>query len=290
MQKILIFGGNGQLGNDFKKYIPDKYYSKGFDRDIVDIRNYLEVENIFKEYNPDFVFNFAAITDVDYCEEHPSEAYETNTMGTKNIAICCKKYGSTLIFISTGAVFSGGKGKPYIETDKRGPINVYGKTKKEAEDIILKTLTKFFIVRCGWLFGGFTKDKKFVRKIADKLLEEEEEICVVNDKYGSPTYTADFSEGLLKIIEFNNYGVYHMVNEGYCSRYECAREIKKILKSNCKIIPVSSENFKLKAKRPTMEAIENYNLNNSGYFKMRKWEVALNDYLKNYLKYKNGRQ
>ena len=281
MTDIVIFGGKGQLGTEFVSNIPDKYSFKNTAHDIVDIRNYSEVEKIFKKYNPNFVFNFAAITDVDYCEDHPYETFEINKIGVQNIAICCKKYKSTLIFISTGAVFSGEKDKPYIEADKRGPINIYGKSKKEAEDIILKMLTKYYIVRCGWLFGGYKEDKKFVGKIANKLLVEKE-IYVVNDKYGSPTYTKDFSKGLLKIIEYNNYGVYHMVNDGCCSRYECAREIKKILRGNCKITPIDSRNFKLRAKRPNMDALENYNLNKAGYFKMRNWKVVLRDYLSNY--------
>jgi len=288
MKDIVIFGGKGKLGTEFISNIPDKYSFINTDLDIVDIRNYSEVERIFKRYNPNFVFNFAAITDVDYCEDHPREAFDTNKVGVQNIAIFCKKYESTLIFISTGAVFSGEKDKPYIETDKRSPINIYGNSKKEAEDIILKMLTKYYIVRCGWLFGGYKEDKKFVGVIMNKLLEEKE-IYVVNDKYGSPTYTKDFSKGLLKIIEYENYGIYHMVNNGCCSRYECAQEIRKILGCNCKITSISSENFKLRAKRPNMEALENYNLKKEGYFKMRNWRVALRDYLSNYNIKTNGR-
>jgi len=284
MRKILVFGGNGQLGTEFVANIPEKYSFKSISHDIVDIKNYLEVEKIFKKYNPDFVFNFVAITDVDYCESHPLETYEANVTGTENIARCCKEFDSTFIFTSSGAVFSGLKSSPYIETDKRSPVNIYGKSKKEAEDIIIKTLSKFFIIRCGWFFGGHSKDKKFVRKIADKLLKEKE-IYVVNDKFGSPTYTKDFSKGLLKIIEYKNYGIYHIVNEDYCSRYECAVEIKSILRSDCNIIPISSENFKLNANRPDMEALENYKLNKLGYFKMRNWKIALRDYLKDYLEY-----
>ena len=112
----------------------------------------------------------------------------------------------------------------------------------------------------------------------NKLLEERE-IYVVDDVYGSPTYTKDFSIGLLKIIEYKNYGIYHMVNNGCCSRYEVAQEIKKISGSNCKITPINSKNFKLKAKRPNMEALENNNLNKEGYFRMRNWKITLREYL-----------
>jgi len=97
MQKMLVFGGNGQLGTEFITNIPDRYSFKSIGHDSVDIRNYPKVEEIFKKYNPDFVFNFVAITDVDYCENHPLETYETNVLGTKNIAECCKKFGSTFI-------------------------------------------------------------------------------------------------------------------------------------------------------------------------------------------------
>lgn len=269
------------LGTEFVDNIPDKYSFINIDLDTVDIRNYAEVEKVFKDYNPNFIFNFAAITDVDYCEDHYREAFDTNKVGVQNIAICCKKYESTLIFISTGAVFSGEKDKPYIEADERSPINIYGESKKEAEDIVLKMLKKYYIIRCGWLFGGYGKDKKFVGAIVNKLLEERE-IYVVNDKYGSPTYTKDFSKGLLKIIEYKDYGIYHLVNNGCCSRYEIAQEIKKILGSNCKITSINSKNFKLRAKRPNMEALQNYNLNKKGYFKMRNWQIALTEYLNSF--------
>ena len=138
MKDIVIFGGKGMLGTEFVNNIPDKYSFVSTDLNIVDIRKYSEIERIFKKYNPKFVFNFAAITDVDYCEDHPRETFDTNKVGAQNIAICCKKYESTLIFISTGAVFSGKKDKPYIETDERNPINIYGESKKKAETWYLR--------------------------------------------------------------------------------------------------------------------------------------------------------
>jgi dTDP-4-dehydrorhamnose reductase len=281
LSEIVIFGGKGQLGSDFIHQIPGKfsYLNTGIDK--ADIRELSEVDSIFKGERPKFVFNFASITNVDYCEENPDDAYKVNVVGTKNIAICCRKYNSTLIFISTGAVFSGKKKIPYIENDKRSPVNIYGKTKKDAEDIIKKLLTKYYIIRCGWLFGGYKNDKKFVGIILNKLAEEKK-IYVVNDKFGSPTYSIDFSKALLKIIEYEKYGVFHIVNEGCCSRYECALEIKKLSKSNSEIIPISSEKFKLSARRPTMEALRNYNLEEAGYFKMRGWKDALREYIRNY--------
>ena len=257
MSEIVIFGGKGQLGCDFINQIPKEFSYLNTDIDMVDVKELSEVELIFKNERPKFVFNFAAITNVDYCEENPDDAYKVNVVGTKNIAICCKKYNSTLIFISTGAVFSGKKKIEDIERDKRIPINIYGKTKKEAEDVIKKLLTKYYIVRCGWLFGGYKNDKKFVGIILNKLLKEKK-INIVDDKFGSPTYSVDFSKALLQIIEYNKYGVFHIVNEGCCSRYECALEIKKLSKSDSEIIPISSEKFNLPAKRPDMEALRNY--------------------------------
>ncbi|MFQ6103890.1 MAG: SDR family oxidoreductase, partial [Candidatus Glassbacteria bacterium] len=163
--------------------------------------------------------------------------------------------------------------------DDASPRSVYSKTKLEGERCVLRTAQRFFIVTAGWMFGGGSLDKKFVRKIIE-LSHKEKELKVVNDKFGSPTYTIDLSKGIAELLEWGRYGKYHMANEGYCSRYELAKKILSIAGNKfCKVQAVSSEEFPLVAPRPRMEAISNYNLMLMKKRIMRSWEEALEDYI-----------
>ena len=256
--------------------------------DIINVNNgmqYLDVQDqdsvrkIFAEFKPDIVFHLAAATDVDRCETQAEQTFMVNTLGTENIVFACMPQDTKLVYISTAAVFDGKKLKPYTELDQPRPLNIYAWTKFEGEKVVERFLKRYFIVRAGWMIGGIDKDKKFVFKII-KQLQKQKEIMAVTDKKGSPTFTKDLAAGLVRLLEFERYGLYHMANRGSCSRYDIAKQIVKLMaRDDVTVKAVTSEAFPLPAPRPDSEAIENFKLNLLGMNKMQPWEEALAEYI-----------
>jgi len=201
-----------------------------------------------------------------------------NTIGTENIALVCQERDIPMVYISTCGVFDGRKPEPYNEFDEPNPISVYTKTKYEGEKVVSNLLQKYYIFRAGWMIGGGKKDKKFVAKIAEQI-KTKNEITVVNDKIGSPTFTKDFSECIIKIIDSGRYGLYHVTNKGWASRYDIACKIVEFMgKREVNVKPISSASFPLAAPRPRSEAVDNFKLKLLG-IDMRRWEDALKEYL-----------
>lgn len=289
--KYLITGANGMLGSALCPILENaggEIYATDINPDnktynirFLDIRDKEQIQIIVNEIKPDFLFHLAAEIDVDKCELEPEHAYRTNVVGTKNVAMVCKERGIPMAYISTCGVFDGKKQGPYTELDNPNPVSVYSKTKLEGEKIVKNLFKKYFIFRAGWVMGGSKKDKKFVAKIVE-LLKTKSEISVVHDKLGSPTYTVDLSKAMIEVIKKQQYGLYHITNTGFCSRYDLACKIKEYLKKDDVIIkPVSSSKFPLPAPRPDSEASENLNLKLIGLDSiMPTWEEALKDYLK----------
>ena len=254
--------------------------------DITGAHTYLNVEDrdavrkLIDRVKPDYVLHLAAATDVDRCELEPEWAKRVNVEGAKNVALGCKALNIPMIYISTGAVFNGEKKEPYVETDKVSPSNKYGVSKYEGERIVESLLSRFYIVRASWMIGGGKNDKKFVRKIMDKIMSEVKSIKAVNDKFGSITYAKDLLCGIKELIKTERFGIYHMTNEGVHSRYDIAKEMLNILgKSDVEIVPVSSDEFPLPAPRGRSEAMENYNLGLINLNYMRPWRDALKEYI-----------
>ncbi|MFH1846180.1 MAG: SDR family oxidoreductase, partial [Candidatus Omnitrophota bacterium] len=180
---MLLAGGHEVIQTDINQRIPDI--------EALEVRDKAKVWDKIKKEKPDYVFHLAAETDVDLCEKDPEHAYMVNTLGTENVVLACKEFGAKLLYISTGAVFDGTKGI-HNEFDLANPINVYGKSKLEGEKIVQNMLTDFFIVRAGWMVGGWDLDKKFVYKIVQQLKQGKKELVAVDDKKGTPTFTKDF--------------------------------------------------------------------------------------------------
>ena len=285
--RILITGANGMLGtalcrelkkNKFKIYATD--VNRGGDIKHLDIRDPGGLLKAIEGFRPDIVFHLAAETDVDKCEIEPEHAYLTNTIGTENVALACQKADTIMVYISTAGVFDGSKNEPYNEFDTPNPINIYGKSKWEGEKIVGSLLRKYFIFRAGWMIGGGKKDKKFVGKILN-LLKTKNELSVVNDKIGTPTFVDDMAKCMISIIKTGRYGLFHMANKGICSRYDIACEIVKILgRKDIKVNPINSAAFPLPAPRSNSEAMVNLKLNLLGLNSMRTWQEALRQYLK----------
>jgi dTDP-4-dehydrorhamnose reductase len=248
----------------------------------LDVRDFRSVEGSVDLVAPDIVFHLAAETDVDRCEREPDHAYLTNTVGTENVALACQKRDIPLLYISTGGVFDGNKPEPYTEFDSPGPVSVHGCSKLHGEIAVQRLLRRHFIVRAGWMVGGYEIDKKFVYKIIEQLRQGQRELKVVTDKYGSPTFTKDFAANLLPLLQSERYGLYHMCNLGGASRYQIAVKIVELmgLCGSVTVRPLISAEFPLSAPRARSEMMHNYRLDLLGMNKMPRWESSLQDYVR----------
>jgi dTDP-4-dehydrorhamnose reductase len=281
--KVLVTGAKGMLGSDLCPIFAAEHDVLATDLEEMDVRNPGIVMNVLEQFRPDLVLHLAALTNVDGCQSMKDETFLTNTMGTKNIALACEHLGAAMAYISTGSVFDGTKSEPYTEFDIPNPQSEYSKAKYQGELLIKSLVPRHYIVRAGWMFGGGDRDIKFVGKIIS-LARAGRRLQVVNDKFGSPTYTRDLAAGLLRLVRTGWYGIYHMANVGCCSRFEYAQKIVQLAGiDQCPMEPVSSESFPLPAPRPRMEAIRNYVLGLLDLNWMRSWEDALADYIKNRL-------
>lgn len=275
---ILVTGAKGMVGS----YLKEIYSKEELILTDVEELNICDKDQVFsmiEETRPQIVIHLAAETNVDKCEIEVDHAYRVNVLGTYFIALACQKYDLTMVYISTGGVFDGKKMAPYTEFDAPNPVSVYGKTKLEGENVVMSLLNKFFIIRAGWMIGGGKKDMKFVGKIV-QLMKEREELSIVDDKFGTITYAKELVANIKELLKTNFYGIYHMANDGMCSRYDIALEIAKILGKNIKINRISSAAFPLPAPRARSEALRNYKLELMGLNKMKPWKEALKNYLK----------
>jgi len=257
MINVLVTGGNGQLASCIKD-LEVRYkdlnviYTGSKDLDICDSN---QVQTFFSKNTINYCVNCAAYTAVDKAEEEQEKAFDVNTNGAKNLALACKKNGVVLIHISTDFVFDGNKAKPYTEEDKPNPVNVYGASKLQGELEIQNTLKEHFIIRTSWLYSehGHNFMKTMLR-----LAETRDEISVVSDQIGTPTYAGDLAEVILKITMSNNsfYGFYHYSNRGEISWYDFAKEIFELSHKQVKLHPIATEVYPAAAKRPRYSVLD----------------------------------
>ena len=275
--KIIVTGAKGQLGYDVVLQLK-KCGHTAVEADLpeLDITNKSAVEAFFETHKPDGVIHCAAYTNVDGAETEKELCEKINYTGTKNIAECCKNHNSKLVYISTDYVFDG-KGNEPFETDAAtAPCNFYGETKLMGENAVKEICDKYFIVRISWVFGS--NGKNFVKTML-RLSKERNELTVVCDQIGSPTYTPDLAALLCNMIETEKYGVYHATNEGFCSWSEFAAEIMKLSGAETKIIPVSSNEYKTVATRPANSRMSKKSLDNAGFGRLPEWQNALERFL-----------
>ena len=277
--RILVTGVAGQLGYDVCRELKERGYTDvlGIDRNELDITKEQDVKNFIKEFKPDVVMHNAAWTAVDKAEDMQEDCYAVNVLGTKYLAEASESVGAKLVYISTDYVFDG-KGEEFFEVDDvKAPLSVYGKTKYFGELEAMKC-KKYFIVRISWVFG--VNGNNFVKTML-RLSETRNELNVVCDQIGSPTYTYDLSKLLCDMIETEKYGVYHATNEDICSWYEFAKEIFKIAGKNMKVNPVTTaEYLATKAIRPLNSRMSKSSLDYAGFNRLPSWKDALNRYIK----------
>jgi dTDP-4-dehydrorhamnose reductase len=280
MKRVYITGVKGMLGQAVVPVFRERYGIFPEDLEETDIRTPDSIMEDICACNPDYVLHLAAMTDVDRCEIEPDEAYKVNALGTRHVALACKRADAVMIYINTGSVYNGRKTSPYIEYDSPDPISVYGRSKYAGELIVRELLSRYYVFYTCWMFGGGPEDKKFVAKIID-LAGSRSELRVVDDKFGSPTYTVDMARAIYTFIDSGLFGKYHCVNRGGVSRYEVARAILDDAGfEGCSIVPVPSSEFDLPAPRPDNESMRNYNFELLGLDLMRDWREALREYVR----------
>ena len=276
--KILITGAYGMLGSDLREVLKNQELIVTGSKDL-DITNEEQVIEFICEKSPELVINAAAYTAVDDCETNYDDAYAVNALGPKNLAIACNKLDIPLVHISTDYVFDGSKRTPLIETDKLGPQSAYGKTKLAGEEFIQENTDKYFILRTAWLYG--LHGNNFVKTMLE-LAQNHDEITVVDDQVGSPTYSFDLAVAITNLLFSDKYGIYHVTNEGECSWYEFAKLIFELSNVDVKVVPVTTEEFPRPAPRPHYSVLNNKKWNSAGFVPMRTYQEALSEYLSLY--------
>ena len=275
--KVLVTGVKGQLGYDVVCELEKRgLEAVGVDIEEMDITDAESVDRVLRQSAPDAVIHCAAYTAVDAAEENEALCRRVNADGTRNIAKVCRELDIKMIYISTDYVFSGQGERPWEPEDERDPQSVYGQTKYEGELAVQELLEKYFIVRIAWVFG--VNGKNFVRTML-KLSENHDTITVVNDQFGSPTYTYDLAGLLVDMVQTEKYGIYHATNEGICSWYDFACAIFREAGISMNVKPVSSAEYGAKASRPANSRMSKEKLTENGFERLPTWQDALKRYL-----------
>ncbi len=280
MQKVIaLIGSTGMLGIDVNVALKDENAAiHNFNSVNLDITELNNVMNALVKLKPDYIINCAAYTNVDLAETEKEKADKVNHIGALNLAIASKEINARLIHISTDYVFNGLKYAPYNENDDVNPVNEYGISKLKGENAIKDSKASYIILRTEWLYGK--NGKNFVNTIL-KSADTKKSIEVVDDQFGSPTYTKDVAFAIRDIIinDKGNNGIYNIANGGYASWYEFAAEIIKVFKrTNCIIVPVSSDTFVRPAKRPADSRLDCAKIKLDYKIELRNWKDALKKY------------
>lgn len=310
--RIAITGASGMLGTDLLQTLAGEHELYGLDirkplfevsdsrYQILDITNTIETYDTITRINPELVIHAAAYTNVDGAESEQEQAYRINSLGTRNIALACQRFDAALIYISTDYVFNGQKKEPYLEIDQPDPLGTYAKSKYWGELYTQWLVSRFMIIRSSWLFGK--KGKNFVEAIRSQVITKHS-LQVVNDQFGSPTYTVDLAEAIKRLLTINNpcplqkslagtaptfagrelstglYGIWHITNSGHCSWYDFAREIVKQIGAKEDVSPVSTHQVNRPAARPKNSVLDNFNWKLHDFPLLPTWQDALKRYL-----------
>jgi dTDP-4-dehydrorhamnose reductase len=282
--KVWVIGASGMLAQDLIEVLIKQkisYYATDMECNIIDsvaLTDYVQGKDITH------IVNCAAYTAVDKAEDEPEKAYALNALGPKNIADVAKVIGAQMVHISTDYVFEGTNESGYLEDDPVNPISVYGETKAIGETFVQECLDEFYIVRTAWLYGKHGNN--FVNTMM-RLMNERDEISVINDQHGSPTYAHDLATYIIYLINNDiSYGIYHYTNDGQITWYDFANEIyqqgkeRNIISGKCIINPVTSEQYSTKAVRPKWSKLVNIKNKNSGLYK--NWFLSLKDFYHHY--------
>ena len=275
--KVMVTGSAGQLGHDILKRLAElRIEAKGVDYQDFDLTDGDAVMAAVRSYAPDAIIHCAAYTAVDKAEQEPEKCAAVNGMGTLNLVRAALAVDAKLLYISTDYVLSGEGDTPFETNAAHSAHNIYGLTKAQGEEAVRSLMTRFFIVRIAWVFG--VNGNNFVKTML-RLGSERPEVRVVNDQFGSPTYTPDLSKLLCEMIQTNKFGVYHATNEGFCSWADFAAEIMRQAGLRCRVVPVPSSQYLTPAKRPANSRLSKASLDAAGFSRLPPWQDALARFL-----------
>lgn len=293
MARIYMAGAGGMLGEAFYKHFKDDYELKCTDIDVneswlsyLDFRDAAAYQADVAAFKPQWLFHLGAFTDLEYCELHADESYETNTASVEHAVKIANELKIPLLYISTAGIFNGQQ-DVYDESDQPDPIGHYAKSKYLGEKYVQTHSRDYLICRAGWMMGGGArKDKKFIQKLMKQIVDGRKTLHIVNDKLGTPTYTHDFAVNTRLLTQKGQRGLFNMVCGGLTSRLEVAHELIALLglRNDVRIEEVSSDFFAKEyfAERPPCERLINKRLDDLGLNVMRDWKVALADYVRDY--------
>jgi dTDP-4-dehydrorhamnose reductase len=272
--KLLVTGAAGMLGRDVMLAAGNAGHDViGFGRAELDVTDPAGLEKKFDLERPDVVINCAAWTDVDGAEAAEEAAFAVNGTGAGNVAAAAAAVGASVVQVSSDYVFDGAKAAPYVESDQPAPLSAYGRTKLAGEEATVRANKRHFVVRSAWLFG--VAGPNFVETML-RLAGSGNEVLVVRDQIGSPTYTWHLAYGIVRLIEGVEFGIHHMAAAGQCSWYEFAREIFEQAKVECKVLSITTEEFGRPAPRPPFSALDSQR---EHAIRLPSWQDGLAGYL-----------
>ncbi|MGH0423503.1 dTDP-4-dehydrorhamnose reductase [Bacillus pretiosus] len=275
--KILVTGYNGQLGYDVvKRGEKQGLEMQGTGIEDLDITNEAAVYEFVDKVKPDAIIHCAAYTAVDKSEDDKELCWNVNVEGTKYLATAAKKLNAKFVYISTDYVFDGEGTHTFVETDAPNPVGYYGLTKYEGEKVVRNLIDNNFIVRISWVFG--INGNNFIKTML-RLGETRNELNVVGDQIGSPTYTYDLARLLIDMVVTEKYGTYHATNEGFCSWAEFAQETFEIAGQDVKVNSITTEEYPTRAVRPKNSRMSKQKLIDNGFEPLQDWKKATKHYI-----------
>ncbi len=281
--KILLTGASGQLGSECKEVLENDYEIIAPNKEELDITSWDKVIMGIDQLSPDIILNCAAFTKVDECETERKEYEKINVEGPRNLAQGAARYDKILVHISSDFVFNGKKKlpQPYFEDDPMDPLSFYGLTKMESEIAVKQNAPNYLIIRAGWLYS--IRGDNFIKKILKLALKKDQKsMYVVNDQFGSPTWSHSLALQIKLLIENRKDGVYHATSEGYCSRYEWAKYFLEKMEIKIPVLPCATNEYPTPAIRPVNSILENRQLKSEGFNIMPNWKKDLDIFIDKY--------
>jgi len=276
--RVFITGCKGQLGQVLYAALAGHTLS-GCDLPELDVTERAAIARAIADFAPHAVIHAAAWTDVDGCARDPEQAYRINALGTQNVALACAASGAAMAYVSTNEVFDGTAQEPYREWDPPHPLNPYARSKAAGEWFVRHLLTHFYIVRTAWLYAPGGRNFSNPHRVL-QLADEQGALRVVTDEVGNPTYAPDLAAGFAALIRTGAYGVYHLTNAGYCSRYDFAREILRLSgREHVPVEPITLADFQRASTPPRFAPLANTAAAALGVT-LRPWQEALVEFLK----------
>lgn len=276
--RILVTGYTGQLGYDVVQYgVKLGLDMIGIGSRDVDITDEEQVSTYIRQVKPDVIVHCAAYTAVDKAEDDRETCWKVNVEGTKHLVKAARDIDAKFMYISTDYVFNGEGERPFTESDIPSPIGYYGRTKYEGEQMVEQWLEKYFIVRISWVFG--VNGANFVKTML-RLAETRNELYVVGDQFGSPTYTFDVARLVVDMVQTDQYGLYHASNEGFCSWAQFADEIFRQANLDVKIHSIPTEKYPTRAVRPKNSRMSKQKLIDNGFTPLPSWQNAVGRFIK----------